>query len=645
MGRIAVTGSSGLIGTALVAALHERGDEVVRLVRRAPAGPTRCAGTRAARSLDPAALDGVTGSSTSPVPGSGTSGGRPRARRRSSARGSTRRRPSRPPWPRPTTPSASCPGRPSATTATAATRSSPRTAHPGTGFLADVVLAWEAAAQRAVDAGASVAFIRTGIVLSPDGGAAAPLLKHGAVRPRRARWGSGRQFWPWLTLADEVGAILHLLDHPEVVGPVNLFTAPGPPGRHRRGHGTRPAAARPSSRRRRSRCGPSSASSPARSSAVSAIIGQRLHASGFVPRHPDLDSARSLARSPEAPPGAFRRRTDPPRRSGCRREVADPSADVGCGTRVGSTTSLPRTSSDRRGGRRGAVAESHRRRHRCSLDARPRTRRGPAASSGPTTEASRTRLAHDAAHRSPDRAEVGDGGPVTGLGRRAGGVGARGGAPPWHRARPRPEPRRGLRRARRASRGVLPGRAGRRPAGSSARPSSPRSGRHRVASPEPRAADDPGGRPDPHERDDDREARRRDPPPGRPPDARPHLGPAPARPPRPAPPRRPAAATTPRDVLGWSTGRRPQPVGDGARLVVAADEVQRLGARRVEELPGELVGAGRSWRCGETAAWRTATSAVGALPGLRHLGEGRPQARRSGHLPAEARASPARPRA
>ena len=45
MGRIAVTGSSGLIGSALVAALLERGDEVVRLVRRAPAGPTRCAGT------------------------------------------------------------------------------------------------------------------------------------------------------------------------------------------------------------------------------------------------------------------------------------------------------------------------------------------------------------------------------------------------------------------------------------------------------------------------------------------------------------------------------------------------------------------------------------------------------------------------
>ena len=160
---------------------------------------------------------------------------------------------------------------------------------PGTGFLADVVLAWEAAAQRAVDAGAPVAFIRTGIVLSPDGGAAAPLLRmarFGLAGPL----GSGRQFWPWLTLADEVGAILHLLDHPEVVGPVNLFTRPDRQGDIAAAMGR--ALRRP-------------AVLPAPSFALRAvvgefageilggqrIIGQRLHASGFVPRHPDLDSA------------------------------------------------------------------------------------------------------------------------------------------------------------------------------------------------------------------------------------------------------------------------------------------------------------------------------------------------------------------
>ena len=97
---------------------------------------------------------------------------------------------------------------------------------PGTGFLADVVLAWEAAARPAVDAGASVAFVRTGIVLSPHGGAMKPLLRlarFGLAGPL----GSGRQFWPWITLADEVGALLHLLDHPQVTGPVNL-AAPAP---------------------------------------------------------------------------------------------------------------------------------------------------------------------------------------------------------------------------------------------------------------------------------------------------------------------------------------------------------------------------------------------------------------------------------
>ena len=92
---------------------------------------------------------------------------------------------------------------------------------PGTGFLSDVVLAWEAATQPAVDAGASVALVRTGIVLAREGGAMKPLLllgRFGLGGPL----GSGRQFMPWITLTDEVGAILHLLDRPDVTGPVNL---------------------------------------------------------------------------------------------------------------------------------------------------------------------------------------------------------------------------------------------------------------------------------------------------------------------------------------------------------------------------------------------------------------------------------------
>lgn len=96
------------------------------------------------------------------------------------------------------------------------TESSP----PGDGFLSEVCQEWEEAA------GPKAAIIRTGIVLSTTGGALArqlPLFKIGLGGPL----GGGKQFWPWITLADQVRAILHLLDHPEISGPVNL-TAPDP---------------------------------------------------------------------------------------------------------------------------------------------------------------------------------------------------------------------------------------------------------------------------------------------------------------------------------------------------------------------------------------------------------------------------------
>ena len=61
MARIAVTGSSGLIGTALVAALKDRGDEVVRLVRRPPGSADEVQWDPSSRHLDPSVLDGVDG--------------------------------------------------------------------------------------------------------------------------------------------------------------------------------------------------------------------------------------------------------------------------------------------------------------------------------------------------------------------------------------------------------------------------------------------------------------------------------------------------------------------------------------------------------------------------------------------------------
>jgi uncharacterized protein (TIGR01777 family) len=95
----------------------------------------------------------------------------------------------------------------------------------GTGFLADVCRQWEEAATPARQAGVRTAFLRTGIVLSPNGGALKkllPLFRLGVG----GRFGTGRQWQSWISLADELNAIEHLLTTP-VEGPVNL-TAPQP---------------------------------------------------------------------------------------------------------------------------------------------------------------------------------------------------------------------------------------------------------------------------------------------------------------------------------------------------------------------------------------------------------------------------------
>ncbi len=89
----------------------------------------------------------------------------------------------------------------------------------GTGFLPDVVVAWETAAKAAPE-GVRVVLLRTGLVLSPTGGALGPLrllTKLGVAGPLAG----GKAWWPWISLRDEVRAIMHLLTS-EVWGPVNL---------------------------------------------------------------------------------------------------------------------------------------------------------------------------------------------------------------------------------------------------------------------------------------------------------------------------------------------------------------------------------------------------------------------------------------
>jgi uncharacterized protein (TIGR01777 family) len=96
---------------------------------------------------------------------------------------------------------------------------------PGSSFLAGVCVRWEAAAGPAREAGVRVAHLRTGLVLSRSGGLLgrlAPIVKLGVG----GRLGSGRQYMPWISLADEIGAIRYVLEH-DISGPVNL-TGPEP---------------------------------------------------------------------------------------------------------------------------------------------------------------------------------------------------------------------------------------------------------------------------------------------------------------------------------------------------------------------------------------------------------------------------------
>jgi uncharacterized protein (TIGR01777 family) len=97
---------------------------------------------------------------------------------------------------------------------------------PGSDFLAGVVVEWEAEARAAEELGLRVALCRTGVVLSPSGGALEKMLtpfKLGVGGPVAG----GRQYMPWVHIDDVVGALLFALDSPDASGPINV-TAPSP---------------------------------------------------------------------------------------------------------------------------------------------------------------------------------------------------------------------------------------------------------------------------------------------------------------------------------------------------------------------------------------------------------------------------------
>jgi len=97
---------------------------------------------------------------------------------------------------------------------------------PAKDFASQVCQRWEAGAQPAAEAGIRLVTIRTGIVLGAHGGMLGRVLAPFRVG-LGGRIGSGRQYMSWISIDDEVAAIVHALDHPSLAGPANL-TAPNP---------------------------------------------------------------------------------------------------------------------------------------------------------------------------------------------------------------------------------------------------------------------------------------------------------------------------------------------------------------------------------------------------------------------------------
>ncbi|WP_454043585.1 TIGR01777 family oxidoreductase [Cellulosimicrobium sp. Marseille-Q8652] len=218
---IVVAGSHGLIGGELLERLREDGHHVRRLVRRPPQTSDERQWDPDAGILDPAALEGA--DAVVNLAGAGiadhrwtTEYKRTLVTSRTRTTGLLARTLAGLDRPVPVWVQGSAIGYYGDRGAQVLTE----TSASGDGFLARLVREWEAATAPAEDAGVRVVHARTGIVLSPEGGALGrllPLLRLGVG----GRLGSGRQYWSWITLRDEVAALRHLLTAP-VHGPVNL---------------------------------------------------------------------------------------------------------------------------------------------------------------------------------------------------------------------------------------------------------------------------------------------------------------------------------------------------------------------------------------------------------------------------------------
>jgi uncharacterized protein len=227
LSKIAITGSTGLIGEALIASLKSDGHTIQRVVRdRAKAGPDDVVWDLGSRTIDAAALEGVDAVvhlAGEPIGASRWTDETKRRIHDSREIGTTLIAEAL----------AGLPDKPAVFVSSSAvgyygdrgdeilTEASP----PGDDFMAGICVAWEAAAQPAIDAGIRTVHPRTGVVIAEEG----PLIDKIDLPFKLGvggKVGSGKQYVPWISLEDEVRALRFLIDS-ELSGPVNLV-APTP---------------------------------------------------------------------------------------------------------------------------------------------------------------------------------------------------------------------------------------------------------------------------------------------------------------------------------------------------------------------------------------------------------------------------------
>lgn len=221
--KVLISGSSGLVGSALIQKLQADSQEIVRLVR-GQSRPDSVLWSPQDQTIDAEQLEGV--DAVVHLAGDNIASGRWTAAKKQRIRdsrvqgtqllASTLAKLEKPPQ---VLVSASATG-------FYGDRGDERLdegSASGDGFLADVCRAWEQATEPATAAGIRVVNLRFGIILSPDGGALKNMLlpfRLGAG----GRVGSGQQYWSWISLPDVVGVILHAIENDNLSGPVNAVS-------------------------------------------------------------------------------------------------------------------------------------------------------------------------------------------------------------------------------------------------------------------------------------------------------------------------------------------------------------------------------------------------------------------------------------